>query len=80
MLGDDGKGAKKIVSVSCEKDIESLENPVKRNTAAAVQRSKNPFKRNFIYIQHNGEKLAKAYATLSPDQKKAFKNAVMQSL
>ena len=78
VLCDDGKGAKKFVSVSCEKDIESLENPVKRNTAADIpRRSNNPFKRNFIDIQDNGEKLAKAYASLSPEQKKAFKDAVM---
>ena len=64
--------------MSCEKDIESLENPVKRNTAADIpRRSNNPFKRNFIDIQDNGEKLAKACASLSPEQKKAFKDAVM---
>ena len=64
------KGREQNVSVSCETDIEVLENPVMRETATGVPRSINTFKRNFRDIQDGGEKLAKAYASLSPDQKK----------
>ena len=66
--------------VNCEKDVENLKNPVKRNPTVGSSSNKtyvNPFKRNFLDMQDNGDKLAKAYASLSPDQKKAFKDAVL---
>ena len=45
---------------------------VKRNTATGVPWSINPFIRNFLDVQDNGEKQAKSYASLSPDQKKCL--------
>ena len=48
-------------------------------TAGGLSRKSvlKPFKRNFPDVQSNGEKLANAYASLSPDQKKAFKDVVL---
>ena len=78
---DDGGRVKKIVSVTCEKDVEHLKHIVKRNPSASGSKRKgfvSPFKRNFLDIQVNRKKkLAKVYASLSPDQKNAIIDAVL---
>ena len=66
--------------VTFDNDVENVENPVKRNPAASGSSRKtfgNLVKRNFLDMQDNGENLAKAYASLFPDHKKAFEDAVL---
>ena len=68
------------MSVTCEKDAKNLKNPVTPSpTASGSSRESfvNPFKRKFLDMHDNGEKLAEPFASLSPEQKKAFKDAVL---
>ena len=56
ILCDDGKEAKKFVSVTCEKDVEK--NPVKPNTTASGSCGKSfckPLKRYFLAMQDKGK-------------------------
>ena len=76
----DEKGVEKFVAVTRQKDVEDFKNPVKRNStdSGLIKNSPaNPFERNFCDMQDNGENLTIGYASLSPDQKKAFKDAVL---
>ena len=78
VLSDDGKGVKSL-RVTCEKDVENLKYPLKRYPPASGSRKSfvYPFKRKYLVMQDNGDNLAKAHASLSADQKKAFKDAVL---
>ena len=78
-LRDDGERVRTFVSVICEKNVETPENPGKRNPFTIDWSGKlfvNPFKRIYFDMQDNGEKLVKTFASLSQDQKEASKNAV----
>ena len=71
------------MSVLCEKDVENFINLVKRNPTTIGSSRKyfgNSIKRNFIDMLDNGGNLAEVSALLSPNQKKAFEDAVLKSM
>ena len=65
------------MDVTFEDIVENFTNPVQQKPTDSGWSKKsfvNPFKRNLNDIQVNAEKLAEDYASMSPDQKKAFKD------
>ena len=83
VLCDCEKGVQMFMSVTCERNVETPKNPVKRNPTASASSRKsvvNPFKSNFFDVLYIGENFTKAFVSPSPHQRKALKDAVFWSL